>query len=267
MLVELIKALEKREKNLTSLIKVNKSKDSNAPDGHLRCSMTRNHPRFYLVTQKGDSRGTYIGKKRRSIAAALAQKEYDQKVLYAAKNELSILQTLLNLYKEAQNPESEYKKLNPIRQNLIQPFELTTEQYLSEWTNATYTPKELNSDAAPLYTLKGERVRSKSEIMIADTLNKLDIPYRYEYPLDLFGLGTIHPDFTILNVKYRKEMIWEHFGLMDDEEYAQKAINRINHYIREGYYPGETFIATFETKANPIHSKFIEQIAAHYFLE
>ena len=68
-------------------------------------------------------------------------------------------------------------------------------------------------------TLRGERVRSKSEAMIADTLYRLKIPYKYECPLTIRrktgtsrNTKTIYPDFTCLNVRLRQEFVWEHFN-------------------------------------------------------
>jgi len=72
--------------------------------------------------------------------------------------------------------------------------------------------------APELYTAKGERVRSKSEIIIADSLMRAGVPYRYEFPIILNGYGKIYPDFTVLNVGLRKELYWEHLGMMDDSE-------------------------------------------------
>ena len=77
-------------------------------------------------------------------------------------------------------------------------------------------PVASHPDMCMFYTSKGERVRSKSEVIIADVLNREGVPYRYEYPIYIKGIGKIYPDFTVLNIGIRKEMIWDHFGMMDD---------------------------------------------------
>ena len=49
------------------------------------------------------------------------------------------------------------------------------------------------------YTIKGERVRSKSEKIIADELYRYQIPYKYEFPLTLATHNRniqLYPDFT-----------------------------------------------------------------------
>ena len=114
--------------------------------------------------------------------------------------------------------------------------------------------------------MKGERVRSKSEVIIADMLSKEGIPYRYEYPLYIKGFGKIYPDFTVLNIKKREELLWEHFGMMDDAEYAEAAIRKIATYEQNGIYPGEKLILTYETRKNPINQRVINGLIEHFLV-
>ena len=90
-------------------------------------------------------------------------------------------------------------------------------------THGTYIPR------TKLVLACRERVRSKSEVIIADTLARHGVPYRYEYPLKLKSgrdgaFRTIHPDFLCLNVRTRAEFYWEHFGLMDDPDYLERTL-------------------------------------------
>ena len=64
-------------------------------------------------------------------------------------------------------------------------------------------------------TEKGERVRSKSEKILADYFYRNNILYQYEKPLYLKGYGTIYTDFTFLSKKTRKEIYWEHEGIVN----------------------------------------------------
>ena len=74
----------------------------------------------------------------------------------------------------------------------------------------------------------------------------------------------IHPDFTVLNVRKRKENLWEHMGKMDDENYRDYALNRIIDYEKQGIFPGDKLILTHETLNNPINSKIIEKTILNY---
>lgn len=64
-----------------------------------------------------------------------------------------------------------------------------------------YTGKQFREGEPVILTNRGERVRSKSEKIIADCFFRKGIPYKYECPLYLKGLGIIYPDFTILSKK------------------------------------------------------------------
>ena len=72
------------------------------------------------------------------------------------------------------------------------------------------------------------------------TLDKYGISFRYESPLDT-QKGRFFPDFTIRHPKNHKTYIWEHFGLMDDQEYAAQVSEKLQIYMDCGYVPGENF--------------------------
>ena len=113
-----------------------------------------------------------------------------------------------------------------------------------------------------MLTDRGERVRSKSELIIANLLSKEGIPYKYECPLRLKGFGTVHPDFTALRRNARREIYWEHLGMMDDPEYTARAVRKISAYILNGFYPGEDLIITAETNASPINIRELRDYQA-----
>lgn len=109
-------------------------------------------------------------------------------------------------------------------------------------------------------------MRSKSEALIANTLAKYGIPYRYEYPVQLDPMTTRHPDFFCLNVRKRKEVIWEHFGSMDDAVYVNRNISRLDDYEELGFRLGESLIFSYETLERPLNIKSIEKKIKRYLL-
>lgn len=103
-------------------------------------------------------------------------------------------------------------------------------------------------------------MRTKSEKIIADKLYALGIPYRYEYPVKLKGYGTVYPGFTILKVSERKEIYYEHFGLMDKPEYCEKALRKLQAFARNGIVLGQNLIATFESENVPLDMNVLEKM-------
>ena len=109
-------------------------------------------------------------------------------------------------------------------------------------------------------------VCSKSEVIIADTLARFGVPYRYEQELYLKGLGSVHPDFNCLNTRTRSEFLWEHEGMMDDPGYASTSIQREDAYIENDYYPGVNLIITRETLDHPLDTHQIESLIQRFLL-
>lgn len=260
---QLTTELQKRKQLLEGIITEKRNALQNAPDGELRFNCHGKRVQYYCRTDPKDTVGKYIKTSDHDFAITLAQKDYDKKVLNLAIGELRNINSLLKQYEKGRI-ETVYEKLREPRRKLIKPIVLTDEQYITSWQEVPYEKKGFSDDAPEFFTAKGERVRSKSEIIIADTLSRMHIPYRYEFPLKLKGIGTIYPDFTVLNVRLRKVFLWEHFGMMDDPEYSSKALAKINSYEKNGYYPGSQLILTHETSFRPIRTKLIEELISHY---
>lgn len=153
-----------------------------------------------------------------------------------------------------------YSNSHPDFKSLVIPIDMSDDDYVSKWLSEEYIGKEI-SDSVPFYeTDLKERVRSKSELTIANSLFKYGIPYRYECPLTLQNGYIIHPDFTVLNVRKRQVFYWEHRGMMDDPDYATHTVFRMKSYMNEGIILGKNLIITEETSANPLGTNEIETI-------
>ena len=200
-----------------------------------------------------------------SLVYELAQKEYDEAVLCAARNQKKKIDKFLKNY-QPDEAKDIYTKLTEERQLLTTPIILPDEQYISKWKNRAYVGKEFWGNSSEIYTDNGERVRSKSEKMVADKLKAMNVPYLYEYPLYLNGYGLVYPDFTLLNKRTREEYYLGHFGMMDDAYYSEGAVKKIESYERNGIFPGEKLLMTFETSKSPINMKLFERMIRRYLL-
>ncbi len=258
--------LNSRREYLNSVSKSIDKKNKKAPEGSLRISPGRGIVQYYHRKDPSDRQGTYISKtKDKALIASLAQKEYERKVLMVANKEIAAIDAFIKLF-PVDTAEEVYSSENRYRQDLIKPLWDTDEMYVSRWRNVEYNGKSIPDDFPELITENGERVRSKSELIIANMLAKEKIPYRYEFPVILKGVGTVYPDFTVLNVRLRKEMYWEHLGMMDDPEYAEKAVRKISAYGANGFFPGDRLILTAETKSTPLNVRLIRDLIACYCL-
>lgn len=238
-------------------------------EGTLRVTHNHGSVQFYHNKKKGDTKGEYIKKKDENIAVRLAQQDYDRKFIQYLMNKRTMLKNLLGSIKEISDKKIDdmniYNGLSVDRKKLVDSHIIDDITYKEEWIKDKYLGKGFTENDPEIITEKGERVRSKSEKLIADKLYMMDIPYRYECPITLYGIGKIYPDFTILKVESRKEVILEHFGMMDNPDYSDKAIKKINMLEKNGYNMGDNLLCTFETSKTPINMKNVENMFMNCF--
>ncbi|MGG3041785.1 RecQ family ATP-dependent DNA helicase [Bacillus anthracis] len=101
-------------------------------------------------------------------------------------------------------------------------------------------------------TTKGDLVRSKSEVIIANLLHQHGITYEYEKDLYYENNGRLSPDFTItIN---GQTFFWEHLGMIGFDEYDERWLNK--KVIYDQYFPNQ-LVSTYE---NPALTKSVEDL-------
>lgn len=256
--------LREEKKRLEELMEKSICQMKSLPEGTLRVSVDKGYPRYYRC-QEGDKVGNYIRKQDKEIAQKLAQKEYNSKVLQLIQKRLKQIENIIKDYEDDEVEKCFYGE-HAAKQKLIVPVEQTWQDKLKDWQEKGYVGKGFQDNTMEIYTQRGERVRSKSEKILADYFYYHGIPYKYECPLLLRGYGVIYPDFTFLSPKSRQEMYWEHNGMMDDAVYAQKAVKKIELYEKNGIFPGERLILTFETGQTTLNNEIIDAMAKRYLI-
>ncbi|MBE5884607.1 MAG: hypothetical protein E7291_09415 [Lachnospiraceae bacterium] len=238
-----------------------------APNGHLR--ITTNNGRveyYYKSVEVSSSNGRYIKKNEESLARAIAQRDYDALLAKSAVERIKVIKNFLEKY-EKTSIKRIYQNTNGYRRDLISAVVISDEEYVKRWQAVEYEGKAFAVEAQEIITERGERVRSKSEKIIADKLYMLGIPYRYEYPLMLEGNIKIYPDFTILKMSSREEVYLEHLGLMDDSSYVDNVMYKLNTYERNRIYLGVNLFTTYETSKKPLNSRTLDGMIRKLFLE
>lgn len=232
--------------------------------GSLRISVDGKQVRLYHHSDEYKNGDSYIASENIATAKKLAQKTYDVKVLKTAQKRYAQLSRLLKDYEENEIDEI-YDHAHYVRKSLITPVEETIQQKYDKWKSQEYQGKEFFEGTPVILTERGERVRSKSEKIMADFFYRKGIEYKYEKPLYLKGYGVIYPDFTFFSLKLGKEIYLEHAGMMDDGEYSSKAVKKISIYENNGLFLGERLIVTFETSDKILNTNELERIIARFF--
>lgn len=91
-------------------------------------------------------------------------------------------------------------------------------------------------------TLDGNKVRSKSEVIICNELFNSHIKYEYEKKLYYSENKWIEPDFTIK--LSNSELYWEHLGMLGKDDYDSRWSRKIDIYNK--YFPNR-LIKTYES--------------------
>lgn len=258
------------KRRYNELLPIKKSKEAaleKVPSGKIHVSRTLRGVQYYLRNNASDKTGTYIRKTETAVIKQYLQKAYDEKTLKIITAEIRGLQFLLKKAGNAVNKvQKAYSAYPDEVKKLITPVDVSDEDYIRGWIEEPYEGKTIPDYLPFLETKRKERVRSKSELNIANALADKGIPYKYECPLQLSNGVIVYPDFTVLNVKRRKVYYWEHRGMMDDKEYAKSAVLRLKELAKEGIFVGEELIITEETSANPLGTNEIDAVIRHFFL-
>ena len=236
-----------------------------APKGLLRAQPHKNSFQYYIISERGDTKGKYLPRKEIRKAAAIAQRDYNAAVARIIGRKITALDNLTENY-HPEEIDAAFTGLHPGRRALVTPIRESDEEFIATWQHLPYTGKPFEINAPEFFTSTGVRVRSKSEVIIAEALNRAGIPFRYEYPTSIKGWGTLYPDFTCLNTTSREEIIWEHFGLMNDPRYRNTYQRKMAAFAAAGYLPYINLITTFDDANGNIDSRLIEKLVKDFFL-
>ena len=265
------KMLTNELQELKKLLEKAKKRIEKAPTGYLRVRKGRRAVEYYYRDAKENPRnvkstnGRYLKKNERTLVEKLAQRDYDLLLLKKGEERVSAIERFLKVYGRTDLQEM-YEKTNPLRRIVLKEAVLSDEEYVRRWQNTFYVGKTFEENAAEIITERGERVRSKSEKIIADKLHYLGIPYLYEKPLFLNGGIVVFPDFTILKMPEKREIYLEHFGMLQDETYADGTLQKMRTYERNGIYLGVNLLVTFETDKSPLNTRTLDDYFRQVFM-
>lgn len=125
------------------------------------------------------------------------------------------------------------------------------------------------------HTKRGDLVRSKSEVIIANELLAQGVDrYEYEAPLALPDGRTRYPDFTVVDDDTGERYYWEHLGLLHNPDYATRWTRKLHAYREAGILPhdeggGEvgTLIVTRDDEHGGIDTRVIADLIRDVFAE
>ncbi|MEE3392733.1 MAG: hypothetical protein VZR00_03330 [Lachnospiraceae bacterium] len=173
---------------------------------------------------------------------------------------MKILKEVSEYYSDARHNAYEYiyNDLPESFKPIVTPVQQPAQVRLERWKTQEFEKKGFYEDGPKYFSDNNEQMRSKSELLIANMLKKYGIPYIYEKPLKLKGYGIVYPDFTLYDFVNDQEIYWEHLGMLDNSEYMDNAVAKIQDYESNGCFPGDRLILSFESGRAPLNLKLIE---------
>ena len=272
---DLKKQIAERKSEVEKLVKVIDKSKVLSVEGNLICKLQRGEYR-YVVRESGNESVTYLGKDKTAQIRQLCNKVHGKKLRAAAQKEIVQLGRCLEILESDKDAKgTDRADIEAVHGNLPEgirkhtnPSMFTDDGYAEKWQKAEYQNRWMKSDFV-IETPRGEKVRSKSEWMIASMLAEAGVPYRYEeiIALNRYVGVFLYPDFTVLNKRTRKIYYWEHFGRMDDPEYINNSyIPKINEYYNFEFMPGEKLLMTFESGKKPFDTTQVKRIIEHFLL-
>lgn len=253
--------LEARYELLSKSISDIEKKLEMLPEGWINVKHQKD--KAYYYQGRASEKEKYLGPNDKSLIKELTQKDYLKRVLKEAKLELAAIEKMQKLYPETL-VEDLFNRLPESHKAYAQPINICDDEFAAKWMATPYKKKPFKKDTTEFYTLKHERVRSKSEVIIADRLRAKGIPYRYECPLKV-GNKIIHPDFSILRMSDRRVLYHEHCGKMGDPKYTEDMLIRAKDYNNAGIILGDRLFYTFESETTPLDITLLDNIIEQHY--
>lgn len=264
---KLTKNVEKEIIRIGKMLELITSFQIHEPQGCLKCKK-RNGRNIYIHQYKDPNTKKlickYIKVENIALARKLAQKQYYNLLKPVLEKNLEALRCFVSRY-HPEEAEKVYDRLSDERKKLVAPIEDTKEERIRKWYAEEYEKNVSYPENLKFDTQQGEKVRSKSEVIIANLLYhcREDLLYKYECPVKLKIKGKIvikYPDFKVMNIHTGKITYWEHAGMLDKVDYANDFVRKVNDYINNDMMPGRDIIFTCETTDNPLDIGVVELI-------
>ena len=228
----------------------------------IQTSTRKNGYQYYMVEE---GRRCYVRSADVDSVRRIVQKDYDELLYKELLNMRQSMRRFLKHY-DPYLVTKAYSNLADARKPLVSPLIPTDEQYVEAWYLQHQGDQNTYPEKGVYLTARGEGVRSKSEKIIADLFDKHGIPYSYEPRLELAEGQCVFPDFAVLNVRRRKTMYWEHFGLISDEEYAKKTCQKLALYEENGLMIEGDVLFSMESENRPLNVRRLEEKMKKYLL-
>lgn len=230
---------------------------------------------YYFQEVRTEGGRSRVGiSKNEELIHELARKEYLQKAIPELEANLRVIDRALAGYrptkpqdivaqlsaKAGKVPERYY--VNALTDWVVLNLDAQEQERIARhraWGAQPYAAPAYKVEGRTMVTSRGEYMRSKAEVLIAEKLYEYGIPFRYEQELDLGSEEMLlHPDFTF-EAADGSEFYLEFCGKMDDERYVAAHKAKVAAYNAAGIVPWKNIIYVYAS-GNDIDMRRIESV-------
>ena len=222
---------------------------SDMPEDTLVCKCGSSMRYFYFSQTWANGKQTrkYLGDANNITVKRFKMRKFLRETMKALLNDRKLLVHLISHYSDY-SPQAIHRKLPSSYKNLPDAC-YVDEQFeeLKAWAAEKYDRNSYPLPTDPNIARDGTPFRSKGECMWYDNILFEDIPVRVEPVLNMRGeSGQWHklcPDFQF-KCYDGSYLLVEHFGLWDDDKYAERNKTKIQEYLDCGFVLGDNLIVT-----------------------
>lgn len=236
------------------------------PQGIL-CTKERKGKMYYyqMLKEDGKWKQKYIPFQQKELVEQLKLQRFFKESEKIFKGNIKAIDQLLRTYRDYDPNIIEQQLPKAYRPLPQRGFLDTGKPRVEDWENESYKQNDKYSKKKIHLTPGGQAVQSKAEAIIASQLEANGIPYRYDSELRL-GNHTIHPDFAMLDVRRNIPVYWEHFGMLDEENYFDSMPWKLKLYQQHGITIFDRLIITSDAPDGSFNGQIVSDIIKLFFL-
>ena len=223
--------------------------------------------RYYKVIDKqhGEVEITYVGANANQAVKSIQKRRFLMDSIARMEHNIKAMNRLCADYFSIEPIDVRNKM--PIAYRFIDDdcFDLSGAINVEKWGKTGQSSPNLYPEDLKHTDICGEKMRSKSEVLIANALAARGIKYQYERKISISG-NTLVPDFVVLSEKKNKEIYWEHFGMLSDEAYFLGFTRKLKMYYSGEILPNRDLVMTFDDYDGSIDAETIEAAIETYII-
>ena len=225
---------------------------ANMPEGHLISTIRNGKVTYFKVVDSGQRYKRISITNNKEMQRLLARKKHLELQLGRLDYEIKQLTDVHHKF--------EKRVADNILEMLPAAYRKLPDEYFfqenDDWGSQSFCQSTYKPEKKIHVTSRFLKVRSKSELLIAEKLYDHNVQFRYEEVISFNGRD-FAPDFIIRRPD-GKIIYWEHCGMTSEEGYVSYNRWKLSQYEKMGIVPWDNLIVTYDTEDGILNMPHIE---------